>query len=127
MNWLHAFRMGGGSLGEEEVNAVRAVMAINGYRTVTEMWFINEVHRISDGERVWVRQLFGGDATMEDIHNDILCRLPGDLISALDSRFGTAQAHTWDDAENFQIVVDEWQDDRCTPNVGAATVLPLPK
>lgn len=125
MNWLHAFRMGGGQMTEDQVNVVRTVMATHGYRTITEQWWINEVHR--NEEVIYVRRRYGGDANTEDIHNDVLASLPGELISVLDSSFGEARAHGVDDEEQFEVIIDEWQGIRATPNVGAATVLPLPK
>jgi hypothetical protein len=126
MNWLHAFRMGGGQLREDQVDVVRAAMATYGYRTEVDMWFIEKVYR--GNQEIYVRRLFGGDANMREVHEDILARLPADLISLLNGRFGNARPHSWDDDEAIEVFIDEMdQSIKATPNVGAATVLPLPK
>jgi hypothetical protein len=119
MSWMDAFRLAGGNMHDYQVEEVRAFMAVHGYTTTTDMWWIDRVVNTSTGAHVYSL----GDASgTQSIREHIYRSLPQDLIQRLDYRFGRVDPNTF-----FQIIIDE-ASTLCKPlNVGAATKLPLPK
>lgn len=119
MNWLHAFRFGGGDMPFTEVNEIIAFIRTHGYEVVRELRWINEVRRIDGDECVYVRHNASGEFNHQA---HIIHELPEDLVIALNDRFGNAYIDIWfaeEEPETKAVFIK--------PNVGAATILPLPR
>lgn len=112
MNWLHAFRMAGGDLSIHRIDEVIEFIENAGYAVVRDIHWIEEIISDVTGRQVYARR----QESIESIHAHILECLPTNLVIALNANFGRCIGDSYEPDPIF-----------IKPNVGAATILPLPK
>ena len=123
MNWITAFRYCGGWLNENQIQLVRDHLDELGYETELDRDWIGTLRRGS--EIVW---RYGGSDRSSAL--GVISALRDNDVGSLNTRFGAFNInHLHDDLEETDeeetlLIIDEMT--YATPNVGAATVLPLP-